>query len=548
MGNRSINAGRQLDRLLRLGTVGGMTDAQLLEQFVTADDEAAALAFEAIVERYGSMVLRVCRTLLRDEHAAEDAFQATFLVLARKARTLDTRELLSNWLYGVASRTARKAKAIAARRRIHDQRAAYHRSHAVVESPRDASQYDLEQVLHEEIDRLPRPYRAAVVVCYLEGKTQAQAAQQLRLAESTIRGRLARARKLLGQRLTRRGLALSTGLVALATSEAAAAGPISSTTAQTTAHAALLFVKRGKAMNGVVSLTAHSIANGVLSTMWFTPLKTVAAMVMAVGLLTAGAGLLMQPAAGARLQPDASRAEHAPEIAIAALEPTPVVSPESEPSQENQKPVQEQAKSFEVDTDLMKRLVREQRRAPGSIIQAIPVSQDCMTMTYMPDWNFGNIDNLGLQNSGARVSIDWPAIPPGEDASTERQFLIAIYSRKTTMHPPTGPIHAFEILEGWREMTSWRTQPRYDPEPAATSKFEPGDGWKLFDITPLIRAQSKAGRPSHGILLRFLSEDAVAPKLSGYDFVSREGAGEWANRRPVLLVVKASKPEKAPAK
>ncbi len=106
MTNRSTDAGRQLDRLFRLGTVGGMTDAQLLEQFVTADDEAAALAFEAIVERYGSMVLRVCRTLLRDEHAAEDAFQATFLVLARKARTIDTRELLSNWLYGVASRTA----------------------------------------------------------------------------------------------------------------------------------------------------------------------------------------------------------------------------------------------------------------------------------------------------------------------------------------------------------------------------------------------------------------------------------------------------------
>src|SRR5271166_6315977 len=124
--NRSTDAGRQIDRLFRLGTVGTMTDAHLLEQFVTADDEAAALAFEAIVERYGSMVLRVCRTLLRDEHAAEDAFQATFLVLARKAPTIGARELLSNWLYGGASRTARKARAIAARRRIRDQHAACH--------------------------------------------------------------------------------------------------------------------------------------------------------------------------------------------------------------------------------------------------------------------------------------------------------------------------------------------------------------------------------------------------------------------------------------
>jgi RNA polymerase sigma factor (sigma-70 family) len=523
-----------------------MTDAQLVEQFVTADDESAALAFESIVERHGSMVSKVCRTLLRDEHAAEDAFQATFLVLARKAGTIDTRELLSNWLYGVASRTARKAKAIAARQRIRDQHAAYHRSLTVVETPHDPSQYDLEQVLHEEIDRLPRPYRAAVVVCYFEGKTQAQAAQQLRLAESTIRGRLARARKLLGQRLTRRGLALSTGLAALVSSADVAARPLSRTTAQAMARAALLFVKRDQAMHGVVSVTAQSIANGVLSTMWFTPLKTVTAVVIAVGILTAGAGILMQPTAEARLQPDLPRAGPAPEIAIASLEPIPVVS--LEPSQKKKKREQEQAKSFEVDTDLMKRVLHEQRGAPGSIIQAIPVSQDCMTMTYMPDWNFGNVDNLGLQNSGARVSIDWPAIPPDQDASTERQFLIAIYSRKTTSYPPTGPIHAFEILEGWREMTSWRTQPRYDPEPAGTYKFEHGDGWKLFDITPLIRAQAKAGRPSHGILLRFLSEDAVAPKLSGYDFVSREGAGEWATRRPVLLVVKAARPEKAQAK
>lgn len=547
MTNGSIDAGRQLDRLLRLGSVGGMTDAQLLEQFVMADDEAAALAFEAIVERYGSMVLRVCRMLLRDEHAAEDAFQATFLVLARKAPTIDTRELLSNWLYGVASRTARKAKVIAARRRIRDQHAARHRSLAVVESPRDASRCDLEQVLHEEIDRLPRPYRAAVVVCYLEGKTQAQAAQQLHLAESTIRGRLARARKLLGQRLTRRGMALSTGLVALATSADAATGPLTGSTAQTTARAALLFVKQGKAMKSVVSVTAQSIANGVLSTMWLTPLKTVAAIAMAVVILSVGAGLLMQPAAEARLQADSSRAEQTPEIAIASLEPTPVASPE--PSQQKKKRERGQAKSFEVDADLMKKILHNpEHGTPGSIIQTIPVSQDCMTLSYMPDWNFGNVDNLGLQNSGTRVSIDWPALAPDQDTSADRQFLIAMYSRKTTSFPPTGPIHAFEILEGWREMTSWKTQPRYDPEPAGTYKFEPGDGWKIFDITSLIRAQAKADRASHGIVIRFLSEDAVAPKLSGYNFVSREGTGEWANRRPVLLVVKAAKSEKVQVK
>ena len=95
---------------------------------------------------------------------------------------------------------------------------------------------------------------------------------------------------------------------------------------------------------------------------------------------------------------------------------------------------------------------------------------------------------------------------------------------------------------------SWSIQPQYDPEPAATYKFEPGEGWKLFDITPLVRDQAKARRKGHGILLRFLSEDFKPPTGSGYDLVSREGAGEWASRRPMLLVVKDAKAEKAPTK
>jgi hypothetical protein len=144
--------------------------------------------------------------------------------------------------------------------------------------------------------------------------------------------------------------------------------------------------------------------------------------------------------------------------------------------------------------------------------------------------------------------IDWPAIPPDEAAAPDRRFLIAMYSRKTTSHPPTGPICAFELLENWRELNSWSIQPRYDPEPAATYKFEPGEGWKLFDITPMVRAQAKAGRASHGLLLRYLSEDAKGQGWSGYELVSREGSGDWARRRPVLVVVRASKPEDVPAR
>ena len=137
MSGGRIGAGRHLERLFGVGAVGGLSDAELLERFAAVDDEAAGAAFEAIVARHGPMVLRVCRRILRDAHAAEDAFQATFLVLARRARTLGDRELLGNWLYGVALRTSRKARIAAARRVARDRVAAGRRSEAVVEPAPD---------------------------------------------------------------------------------------------------------------------------------------------------------------------------------------------------------------------------------------------------------------------------------------------------------------------------------------------------------------------------------------------------------------------------
>jgi hypothetical protein len=295
-------------------------------------------------------------------------------------------------------------------------------------------------------------------------------------------------------------------------------------------------------MPGVASATAQGIANGVLSTMWFSPLKSVAAMVMAVGLLAGGAALLAQPAVEAQHQDhQRSRAAAAPEIAVASLEAGQDSGPKQRSPEQGKGPGQSQKKeqSVAVDPDLAK-------LAPGPIVRAVSVSKDCMVLAYLPDWNFGNVDNIGIGNNdgGVRTLIDWPAIPADEAVSSERQFLIALYSRKTISHPPASVIHAFEILAEWPERTSWKTQPRYDTEPAATYKFEPGAGWKLFDITPLVRAQAQAGRNGHGVLLRFLNEDVSGgPEeiFSDYKIVSREGADEWTNRRPVLLVVKASK-------
>ncbi len=550
MKNGQSTPGRQLERLFRLGTVGGMTDPQLLEQFVARDGEAAELAFEALVDRHGPMVFRVCRSVLRDVHAAEDAFQATFLVLARKAQTLGSHDLLSNWLYGVASRTARKAKAAAIRRRALELQAAQAKPAVIVEPQQNRDQDDLAQVLHQEIDRLPGSYRAAVVVCYLEGMTQSQAAQELRLAESTVRGRLARARKLLGHRLARRGLALSTGLATLGGSAYAADLALAATQARDLAHAALQFGRHGQAAQGAVSATAHGIAQGVLFTMWLNSLKTIAALLIAAAFLTAGTASLIQRRAAAGPQIETTAREDAPDPAIqapepeSAPEPDPASSPnpaqdaQSSQARSPKRKGRRQTQPAAVDPDLA-------RIAPGPIDRALSLSKDCLILAYLPTQNLGGVDNFALANNdgGCRCLIAWPDIPRDEAASPERRFVVALYSRKTTSQPPAGPIHAFELLEGWNEFSSWKAQPRYNPEPAATYKFEPGDGWKLFDITPLVRDQAKAGRNSHGIVLRFLSEDFSGQRetWSGYDFVSREGAGEWVIRRPVLLVVKKSK-------
>ena len=185
-------------------------------------------------------------------------------------------------------------------------------------------------------------------------------------------------------------------------------------------------------------------------------------------------------------------------------------------------------------------------RASGPIVRSAPVSKDCMVLAYIPGWNLGSVDNIGIGNNegGVRTLFDWPRIPPDEASSPDRQFLIALYARQTISHPPAGPIHAYEILEDWSETTSWMTQPRYGSEPAATYDFEPGEGWKLFDITPLVRTHARDGRPRHGLVLRFQTENfSGGPQetFSDYKLVSREGAGEWANRRPVLLVVKTAK-------
>ena len=183
---------RYVRALFDVGTVAGLSDGQLLEHCAGRGGELAELAFSALVERHGPMVLRVCQRMLADSHDAEDAFQAVFLVLVRRAESIRSRDSVASWLHGVALAVASAARAARDRRTAHERRAAERT--AVADDERSALD-ELGRALQEEIGRMPERYRAAVVLCYLEGRTYDEVARLLGCPVGTVKSRLATARE-----------------------------------------------------------------------------------------------------------------------------------------------------------------------------------------------------------------------------------------------------------------------------------------------------------------------------------------------------------------
>jgi RNA polymerase sigma factor (sigma-70 family) len=286
-----------LHTLYRAGVLGDLTDAQLLERFLAGRDEGAEAGFAALVERHGPMVLRVCGRILRDPHDAEDAFQATFLVLARRAGSVRRRDSLASWLHGIARRVALHARADAARRRRHEGRCAALRE---AEPTDDGAEPLLEgwPELHEEVARLPAAYRESVVLCYLEGLTTAAAARRLGCAQGTVLARLSRARARLRRRLVGRGLALSAGLLAADLAPGAAGAAVPAGLARSVNKAAME-VASGATAAGSVPASVAALAQGVLSMMFRSRLKGIVGLVVALGAVVVGIGMLAQRSAGA---------------------------------------------------------------------------------------------------------------------------------------------------------------------------------------------------------------------------------------------------------
>jgi RNA polymerase sigma factor (sigma-70 family) len=284
---------QQIDRLYREGTLAGLGDSQLLERYLTRRDEAA---FRALVELHGPMVLGLCRRVLRDPRDIEDAFQATFLVLIRKAPTIRDRGLLANWLYGVAYRVARRARTHSLRRREREITV----GRVEISAPAPAAEIEgIGPMLDQELNRLPAKYRAPLVLCYLNGQTHDQAAAELGCPVGTVRSRLSRGRDLLRRRLTQRGYAptaamLSRGwdLPAQVGNEAVPQALILSTVHAALATGAFKTIPAGAAAASVLALT-----QGVLTTMKLAQLKWTGLMILAT-ILAAGGVIAVGYAAG----------------------------------------------------------------------------------------------------------------------------------------------------------------------------------------------------------------------------------------------------------
>jgi RNA polymerase sigma factor (sigma-70 family) len=282
-----------MQRLRRAALRGEGTepsDVELLGEFVSGRDQAA---FEALVRRHGPMVWGVCRRVLPNEADAEDAFQATFLVLVRKAGSITARALVGSWLYRVAYHTALKARAMSHTRRAKERQAA--------DRPRpgapDRDDWQQTQaLLDEELSRLPEKYQAVLVLCDLEDKSRKEAARQLGVPEGTVAGRLARARALLAGRLARRGVVLPAGALALFLSEAASAGVPAPLVVSTVKAANVMGA--GRAAAGVVPIRVAALTEGVIKAMFLTRLKIVTVLLLATALLGGTAGLLVSPTPG----------------------------------------------------------------------------------------------------------------------------------------------------------------------------------------------------------------------------------------------------------
>ena len=283
MGNEQLGSIlRHIRKLTGAPPCAEPSDGKLLHRFARLREE---MPFEELLRRHGPMVLGVCRRVLRNEHDAEDSFQATFLVLARKAGSISRAESVGSWLHGVAYRIAQRARTVNFKR--NEVELSLPLPEGEMEPVVEAAWRELRDLLDQELARLPSRYRAPLILCTLEGKSKREAALELGWKEGTLSGRLARAREMLRGRLIRRGVLLS----AIAAASEVSAPKVSAALAGRTLATALSFAAKHSGTTAVTG-SVISLSEGVLKAMWITKMKVIASVLLALGAISAGTGLL----------------------------------------------------------------------------------------------------------------------------------------------------------------------------------------------------------------------------------------------------------------
>jgi RNA polymerase sigma factor (sigma-70 family) len=335
---------RHIRRLIGTGTVVDLTDSQLLDRFSAARDEAA---FAALLQRHGPLVLNCCRRVLGNAHDADDAFQATFLVLARKAGSIRQGELLANWLYGVAYRIASKVKCTASRRQAHERQVV---DMPQLETASPAQWEELRPLLDQELSRLPAKYRMPIILRYLQGKTNEEAAREMGCPAGTLSWRLSRALDILRQRLARRGITLASGLLGTLVAENAASATMPAALATDTLQHSVRFAV-GQTASGAVIV---ALAEGALNAMFLTKLKIAASVLLTLTVLSAGASWFTWNMLG----------QGSP---TALAVPLPEANKASEPKRQDGRsisdPVTVNEADFQLETDAVWRLPRDYMKA-----------------------------------------------------------------------------------------------------------------------------------------------------------------------------------------
>jgi RNA polymerase sigma factor (sigma-70 family) len=275
-----------LRQSLLLRDEGDRTDGQLLDSFIDRKDESA---FAALMYRHSPMVLSVCRRIARNQHDAEDAFQATFLVLVRKASSVRPRQMVANWLHGVACRTATKAKTLRAKRQMREQNVA---QMPEPETKPNDRQHDLQPLLDRELRNLPEIYRLPILLCDLEGKSIKDATRQLDWPQGTLAGRLIRGRRMLAKRLSQRGVMLSCGLLAEILTQKAVSASVPAWLLESTFKAGRTLMAGHVMAIRMVSTHITDLMEDVMRSMMLSKFKIAMATASMLGLFAIGGGLL----------------------------------------------------------------------------------------------------------------------------------------------------------------------------------------------------------------------------------------------------------------